>query len=166
MYRKEAVRLITKVPKDFGTNNANELLEFYCKEMGLPNITVPWKCYCCNDSKHNFVAAFAVDAVVDNTVNPPKRNLYLVPICKDCLIDAMSKDDHCPTFYPFTQDLLRISKYNPSSEFVDISIEESQFSTFVIPNIPRIYFTYCEFTIIINSMSVKSNSLHLSIYVG
>lgn len=124
-HRKEAVRLITKVPKDFVTNNANELLAFYCKEKGLSYIAELWKCYCCNESKHNLVATFVVDAVTDNTVNPPKRNLYLTRICNDCLIDAMSKEDHCPTFYPFTQDLLYISPYNPTSEFVDISIEES-----------------------------------------
>lgn len=124
-YDKETVRLITKVPKDFVTNKAKKLLAFYCKEKGLSYNAEPWKCYCCNESKRNLVAAFVVDAVTDDTVNPPKRDLYLTRICKDCLMDAMSEEDNCPTFYPFEQDLLYISPYNPAAEFVNISIEES-----------------------------------------
>lgn len=109
---------IIKVPSDFFCNNAFKLLQYFRKKKGLSFETTLWKCYCCQEEKSNIVAAFVVSAHSSN------KNLYLTFICLDCLKEQI-KNQNNPTFFQvFDEDLLFISEYNSSSEFIDISVEE------------------------------------------
>lgn len=115
---KKWVYPITKVPFDFPYNNAFKLLQYYRKEKGLSFETTLWKCNCCQEEKSNMVATFVV------SVHSSNKNLYLTFICFDCIKKQIENQSNPTFFQVFDEDLLFISKYNPSSEFINISIEE------------------------------------------
>lgn len=115
---KEWVRLLTKAPVGL-PNDAKELLEYYCKQKGINEFPLPHKCYCKQKEVSNMVAAFVV------TTYREHRNLYLIPISLDCLKERVKEPENPVTFKVPSEDLLLISEYDPSSNFIDISITES-----------------------------------------
>lgn len=111
------VRLLTKAPVGI-SNNAYKLLKYYCEQKKLEEFPKPWKCCCCHKEKFNMVAAFVVDAYGE------ARNLYLIFICLDCLEERIKEPENPATFQVLYEDLLLISKYEPSADFVNLSITE------------------------------------------
>lgn len=114
---RRIVRLLTKAPVNM-SNNAYELLKYYCKQKKLEEFPKPWKCYCCHKEKFNMVAAFVVDAYGE------ARNLYIIFICLDCLEERIKEPENPATFQVLYEDLLLVSKYEPSADFVNLSITE------------------------------------------
>lgn len=141
---------ITKAPINF-SNNIFELLKYYKEQKGLAAGYSLWKCYSCKKEHREFGASFVVD------VHSEDRNLYLIPICLDCLKQLIKSPENPKIFQVYKDDLLCISKYNPSSKFVDISIEESQFSIFIITYIPWIDISHIKFSIGVSSITLISN---------
>ena len=117
MYNKTWVYPITKVPPQY-PQNAFELLKYYCEQKKLTSDITSWKCHCCQKDKHQLVAAFVVSYLGE------ERKLYLTQICLDCLKEHLENPDNLTSFTVFDEDLLYISKYDSSSGFEDISIEE------------------------------------------
>lgn len=114
---RRIVRLLTKAPVNM-SNNAYELLKYYCKQKKLEEFPKPWKCYCCHKEKFNMVAAFVVDAYGE------ARNLYIIFICLDCLEDRIKEPENPASFQVLCEDLLPVSKYELLSDFVNLSVEE------------------------------------------
>ena len=112
------VRLLTKVQVCL-PNDAKELFEYYCKQKEIEVSKVRWMCYCCHKKTSNIVAALVVDAYGEH------RNLYLTFISLDCLKEYIKNPENPITFQILEEDLLFISKYDPSSDFVNICIKES-----------------------------------------
>ncbi len=111
------VRLLTKAPVNM-SNNVYELLKYYCEQKKLEEFPKPWQCYCCHKEKSNMVAAFVVDAYGKD------RNLYLTFVCLDCLEGRIKEPENPVVFQVLYEDLLLISKYEPSSDFVNLSVTE------------------------------------------
>ena len=100
------------------SNNVFDLLKYY---KGHQNITADislWKCPCCKNEKKQFGASFVVNAPSQD------RNIYLTPICLDCIKQIVNNPNNPIIFQVFDEELLFISKYDSSSEFINISIEE------------------------------------------
>lgn len=111
------VRLLTKTPINM-SNDARELLKYYCEHKGLKEFPKQHECYCCCKEKSNMAAAFVVDAYGEN------RNLYLTFICLSCLEERIKEPENPIAFQALYEDLLLISKYDPSSNFTNLSINE------------------------------------------
>ncbi|CAK7045249.1 MAG: hypothetical protein PEPC_01930 [Peptostreptococcus russellii] len=118
MSNKIWVRLLTKAPVGL-PNDAKELFEYYCKQKGLTKFPLPYKCHCSQKEVSDIVAAFAVNA------NSGNRSLYIVPISLDYLKKRIKEPENPVTFQVPLEDLVYISKYEPLSNFVDLSINES-----------------------------------------
>lgn len=117
MYNKTWVYPITKVPYGY-SNNPVDLLKYYREQKKLTSDITSWKCDCCQEEKHKLVAAFVVGYLGE------ERKLYLTQICLDCLKEHLKSPDNLTSFTVFDEDLLYISKYDSSTEFEDICIEE------------------------------------------
>lgn len=116
------VRLLYKVPKSFPIESS-KLLTIYEELLNVNfSKTEKWKCHCCKEkiNSNQFVAAFVVNCVQVTDKTEPYY-LYLTFICKKCLKE---NTDDTIFFNVFEKDLVEISSYDPSAEFIDLDIEK------------------------------------------